>query len=431
MNRSIPLHPAISLAVERPYTLSQRALAARPSAVREILKVAERPDILSFAGGLPAPELFPVAAIAEAHARVLAEEPKLALQYSSTEGVLSLRQWIVTRERAKGHHADVEATLITTGSQQGIDLAARVLIDPGTVVAVENPSYLAALQAFSSYGADFASVDSDDDGMRPDDLERLAVTRGVRVVYLVPNFQNPKGTTLSLPRRHQLLDVAARHGIAVLEDDPYGELRFAGEHLPSLAALDSQRPERERLVVRLGSFSKTLAPGLRIGYATGPRDLIRAMTIAKQSSDLQTGTLAQRVAARLLHDFDYDAHLTKLAKVYGERCEAMHDALRTYMPAGTTWTHPQGGMFIWLELPRQMRAEDLFPHAIANKVAFVPGSGFFATDRRYEFMRLNFSNCQTAKIAEGMTRLGIVIRGALARPPVDPDKQVPESLSLA
>jgi 2-aminoadipate transaminase len=419
------------LQAERPYVLSQRAQNARPSAVREILKIAERSDILSFAGGLPAPELFPVDAIAEAQAKVLRDEPRLALQYSSTEGVVPLRQWITTRMRSLGQDVDIDSVLITTGSQQGIDLAARVLLDPGTVIAVENPSYLAALQAFSSYGADYATIASDEDGMRMDDLERQVLLRGIRVLYLVPNFQNPKGTTLSLARRHQLIDLASRHGLAIIEDDPYGELRFAGDALPSLASLDSTRPEPERLVIRLGSFSKTLAPGLRIGFATGPRELIRAMTVAKQSSDLQTGTLSQRVTARLLQDFDFDAHLAKLTQVYGQRCDAMLQALDNYMPTGTRWTHPQGGMFVWVELPRQLRAEDLFPHAIANKVAFVPGSGFFAGDRRHEFMRLNFSNCPTGKIAEGMTRLGIVIRGALARPPVDHQLQVPESLSLA
>lgn len=406
--------------------LSARARNAQPSAVREILKVAERPDILSFAGGLPAPELFPVEAMAQAAAAVFAHEAGPALQYSTTEGVLALRAWIAGRLRSHGvAGADPEGTLITSGSQQGIDLAARVLMDEGTAVAVEDPSYLAALQAFSSYGVRFVVVPGDDEGMCVSELEALAVRENIRVVYLVPCFQNPRGTTLSLARRHQLLETAARHRIAVIEDDPYGELRFRGPHLPSLAALDTHG-----VVVRLGSFSKTLAPGLRLGFATGPREVIRAMTVAKQACDLHTGTLAQRTALRLLTTFDYEAHLAMLRQVYGERCNAMLQALSQHMPAGTRWTHPDGGMFIWLQLPGQLRAEDLFAEAIANKVAFVPGSGFFANDKRYEFMRLNFSNCSSDRIATGIARLGAVVRDAVGGATVDRERFAAAAASL-
>ena len=315
-----------------------------------------------------------------------------------------MRAWLVDRLRAHGIAADVEATLITTGSQQGIELAARVLVDPGTAVAVEDPSYLAALQVFHGYQARFVTVPSDDDGLDVDAFEEIAVREGVKVLYLVPCFQNPKGTTLVLSRRMKLLDIAARHGIAIIEDDPYGELRFRGDHLPSLAALDS-----EDVVVRLGSFSKTLAPGLRIGFATGPKELIRAMTVAKQSCDLHTGTLAQRATARLLATFDYEGHLAQLRQVYGARCDTMLAGLAKHMPAGTRWTHPDGGMFVWLQLPDGLSAEELFAEAINEKVAFVPGSGFFANEKRYEFMRLNFSNCKPDDIEEGMSRLGRVI----------------------
>jgi 2-aminoadipate transaminase len=390
-------------------TLSQRALNAQPSVVREILKIAERPEVLSFAGGLPAPELFPVEALAAAHAEVFRSQARSALQYAATEGVLPLRQWIVDRLRHHGMSVDVDTCLITAGSQQGIDLASRVLIDPGTAVLVEDPSYLAALQAFHGYEAHIVTVPSDQEGMRTDLLEAICVREKVRVIYLVPCFQNPKGTTLSLPRRLQLLDVAARHGIAVIEDDPYGELRFRGEHIKSLAALDT-----EGVVVRLGSFSKTLAPGLRLGFATGAKDVIRAMTVAKQACDLQTATLAQRAVATLLQTFDYEAHLEMLRRVYGERCQTMLDALTASMPEGTKWTDPEGGMFIWLQLPDQLRAEDLFPLAIAERVAFVPGSGFFAGEKHHDFMRLNFSNCGPDAIREGMGRLAKVVATAQA-----------------
>lgn len=388
-------------------TLSQRALNIQPSVVREILKIAERPEVLSFAGGLPAPELFPVEAIAQAHAEVLASQGRAALQYSATEGVLALRSWVVDRLRSHKMAVDVENTLITSGSQQGIDLAARVLIDPGTAVAVEEPSYLAALQAFATYEARLVTVPSDDDGMNVEHFEAIARREKIRVVYLVPCFQNPKGTTMALDRRLKLLEIAGRLGIAIIEDDPYGELRFRGQHLPSLAALDT-----EGVVVRLGSFSKTLAPGMRLGFATGAREVIRAMTIAKQSCDLHTATLAQRAAAQLLTTFDYEAHLANLRAVYGARCTAMLEALTASMPLGTRWTNPEGGMFIWLQLPDGLRAEDLFAPAIAAKVAFVPGSGFFAGEKRYDFMRLNFSNCRPELIHEGMARLGTVVRDA-------------------
>ncbi len=390
-------------------TLSHRAQSAKPSLVREILKVTEHPEILSFAGGLPAPELFPIEAMAAAHAEVFAQEGKAALQYSTTEGLPGLRAWLVDRLRSHGVTTDVESTLITSGSQQGIDLAARVLIDPGTVVAVEEPSYLAALQAFEGYGARFASVASDDDGMCVDQLEALVEREKVRVIYLVPCFQNPKGTTLTLERRIRLLEIATKHGIAIIEDDPYGELRFRGEHLPSLLALDGHG-----VVLRLSSFSKTLAPGLRIGFANGPREVIRAMAVAKQSCDLHTSSLSQRALHRLLQTFDFEGHLTVLRQTYGHRCTTMLTSLARHMPAGTHWTRPDGGMFVWLQLPNEIRAEDLFADAIADKVAFVPGSSFFANEKHYDFMRLNFSNCQPASIEEGMARLGRVVTNATA-----------------
>ena len=389
-------------------TLARRASSLQPSAVREILKVAERPDILSFAGGLPAPELFPVEAIAKAHAEVLATEAAAALQYSSTEGYLPLREWIAARLQKLGIDAHPDRTLVTSGSQQGIDLAARVLIDPGATVAVEDPSYLAALQSMRSFEARFLPVPSDDDGMQVEWLEERAEREKVRVVYLVPNFQNPRGTTLSRERRERLVALAKRLNIAIIEDDPYGELRFRGTNIPPMASMDDAG-----VVVRLGSFSKTLVPGLRIGFATGPQHLIRAMTVAKQASDLQAGTLAQRVAVKLLGAIDYDGHIATLRRVYGDRRDAMLTALEKHMPAGARWTRPDGGMFVWLTLPSGLRAEDLFAPAIAEKVAFVPGSGFFAGEKRYECMRLNYTNCSPELIAEGMARLAGVVTRAI------------------
>ncbi len=390
--------------------LARRMANVQASAVREILKVAERPDILSFAGGLPAPELFPIQEIAAAHATVFAREGEAALQYSTTEGFAPLREWIVARLAGQQVRTDVERTLITAGSQQGIDLLGKVLLDPGDVVAVESPSYVAALQSFTAHEARFASVRSDDEGMDTDALAELLSRQKVRLIYVVPNFQNPKGTTLSLRRRHALVELAARHKVPVLEDDPYGELRFEGAALPPLAALDTHG-----LVVRLGTFSKTLAPGLRVGWATGPKELIRAMTVAKQAADLHTGTVSQRATAELLRHFDYEAHLGVLRSVYGSRRDAMLAALARCLPPGTRWTRPQGGLFLWLTLPSPLRAEDLFEEAVSQRVAFVPGAPFFAEKGQHEFMRLNFSNRPAEQIDVGMARLGEVADRAMAR----------------
>ena len=387
------------------YPLARRMSRVKTSAVREILKVAERPEVLSFAGGLPAPELFPVEALARAHAEVFAEEGRAALQYSTTEGYGPLREWVSAHLGKRGVRVAPDQVLMTCGSQQGIDLVAKVLLDAGDVVLVENPSYLAALQAFGSYEASLVPVDSDDQGMRVESLERLIVEHRPKLLYIVTDFHNPKGTRLSLERRHALVKLAQKHRLLVLEDNPYGELRFRGEALPSLAALDE-----EGVVIHLGTFSKTLAPGMRIGWAVGPRELVRSFTVAKQAADLHTATLSQRAAARLLAHFDYEAHLGQLRATYGERCQTMQESLQAHMPAGTRWTHPDGGMFTWVQLPQGVDGDALLPRALEQRVAFVPGSTFFAANPRKEFIRLNFSNRPPALIEEGMQRLGAVLR---------------------
>lgn len=384
--------------------LARRMSQMKTSAVREILKVAERPDILSFAGGLPAPELFPVEAIAQAHAEVFAYEGPAAMQYSTTEGYGPLREWICAHLAERGQQVTPDQVLITAGSQQGIDLAARVTLDPGDVVVVENPSYLAALQNFGGYEARVEVVGSDDQGMRVEELDALVKRCRPKLIYVIPNFHNPKGTTLSLERRLALVRFAQQHRVPILEDNPYGELRFRGVALPSLAALDE-----EGMVIQLGTFSKTLAPGLRIGWSVSSRELTRSLTIAKQSTDLHTATLAQRATARLLAKFDYHTHLSRLRATYGERCQAMLDALEEHMPEGTQWTRPDGGMFLWVELPRGLRGEDILPRAIEQQVAFVPGSPFFAMHPQSECIRLNFSNRSPELIDEGMRRLGSVL----------------------
>ena len=387
-----------------PIRLARRMGRMPPSAVREILKVAEQPDVLSFAGGLPAPELFPVEAISAAYEKVLAREGRAALQYSTTEGFGPLCEWIAARLARRGMRVTSDQILITNGSQQGIDIVSRVLLDPGDVVAVESPTYLAAIQTFEGCEVTFAPVASDDHGMDVDDLARVFAERLPKLVYLVPEFNNPKGTTLSRERRAQLVALCRAHRVPILEDNPYGELRFRGDAPPPLAALDDSG-----VVIHLGTFSKTLAPGMRLGWIVASRELIRPFTIAKQAADLHTGTLAQRAAACLLETFDYDAHLTTLRRVYGERCDAMLAALEKHLPANARWTKPEGGLFIWAELPSGLRADELFHDALREKVAFVPGNAFYPETPKFETLRLNYSNRPPALIEEGMARLGRVV----------------------
>jgi 2-aminoadipate transaminase len=385
---------------------AHRMAGMPPSAVREILKVAERPDILSFAGGLPAPELFPVEEIAAAHAEVLARDGGSALQYSTTEGFGPLREWIAEHMRGRGIPARPEQLLITSGSQQGIDLVARVFLDPGDVVLVESPTYLAAIQAFAAYQVHLVAVPSDDHGMQVDKLAALIAQHRPKLIYLVPSFQNPQGTTLPQDRRALLARVADEHHVAILEDDPYGELSFAGPPPRPVASHGHGN------VLYLGTFSKTLAPGLRIGWLWGDPAVVRKATIAKQACDLHTATLSQRATAALLARFDYAGHVARICDVYNERCQTMLSALTDHTPEGCRWIIPTGGMFIWLQLPAGMDADALLAGAIARKVAFVPGSGFFVGEIRREFIRLNFSNQPPPSIVEGMRRFGEVLAAA-------------------
>ena len=398
--------------------LSRKMQGLAPSAVREILKVAERAEVTSFAGGLPAPELFPTSEIAAAFAHVLANAGGRALQYGATEGSVPLRAWIAERLARRGVTSAVDRLLITSGSQQGIDLVARVLLDPGDVVLTENPTYLAALQAFAAHEALVIGVPSDNDGMKVDELEAFCVRHTPRLIYLCPDFQNPTGITLSAERRVKLVDIARRYQIPVLEDDPYGELRYRGTAPNAIAALDDD------WVLRLGTFSKTLAPGLRLGWIHGPEDIIRRLAIAKQACDLHTATLAQAAAAHLLETFDFDGHVSKLCAEYGRRRDAMVKALVNTMPPGTRWTEPEGGLFLWVELPPGVRDQDVFDAAIARGVAVVPGNGFFVGAPRHGFLRLNFSNQKPEAITSGITRLAESIRGLmeLGRPKTPTDR---------
>lgn len=387
---------------------AKRTHGVAPSAVREILKIAERPDVLSFAGGLPAPELFPVEAIAQAHARVLGGPNGAAsLQYSTSEGFGLLREWVANDFRKRGVAASADSIVITNGSQQGIDLAARVLLDPGSVVLTENPSYVAALQVFSAAQAQIVAVESDAQGFVLDALAKALATHDVRMIYVVPNFANPTGATLSLSRRHAVMALAQSYGVPILEDDPYGALRFEGSALPPLAALDSSD-----LVMSMGTFSKTLAPGLRLGWVHAPLAMRKHLIVAKQACDLHTGTLVQRAAVELLLHFDYDAHVAKLCAVYAERCEAMARALTTHLPASSKFVKPSGGLFFWVEVPAPLDMTALLPFAVTQKFAYVPGAPFFASAPKVNTLRLNFSNRPPEAIRDGMQRLGAILASA-------------------
>jgi 2-aminoadipate transaminase len=391
------------------YRFARRMSRMVVSEIREILKVTEQPEIISFAGGLPAPELFPVAAIAQAHAEVFAEEGPQAMQYSTTEGVRPLREWIARRVGQRGIRATADNVIVTTGSQQAIDLVAKIFLDPGDSVLVENPCYLAALQSFSGFEARFVTVESDDDGMRTDQVEAALRRARPKLIYVVSEFSNPKGTSLSPERREHLVKLARQFGVPIFEDDPYSELRYMGERPLPLAAYDT-----EGWVIRASTFSKTLSPGIRVGWVTAADEIIRELVIAKQAADLHTSTIEQRAAARLLKTFDYDGHIANLRGVYGERCMTMRSAIETHFPAETRWTRPEGGLFLWVELPARVKAREVFEEALKEKVAFVTGDAFFANEARPNFMRLNFSNQQPEMIEEGIKRIAGVLKRRLA-----------------
>lgn len=393
----------------RQKNFSHRIEATNVSAVREILKITERPEIISFAGGLPAPELFPKEPMAEAFRRVILEEGEKALQYSTTEGFGPLREWIATRMQALGISADPNQILITSGSQQGLDLLAKALIDPGDKILVESPTYLAALQAFSLFEANIISVAGDDDGM---DLaaaeQKLREHPDLKLIYLIANFQNPAGTTLALERRRRLLNLAAQYGVRILEDDPYGELRYRGEALPTIKSLETAL-DTGGLVSYISTFSKTIAPGLRVAWVVAEPKLYARLVMAKQTTDLHTNTISQFAIHRYLMDNDTDAHVAKLRRIYGERCEAMLRSMARHFPAGVRWTKPEGGMFLWVELPADCDSAKLLPAAIEAEVAFVPGAPFFPNETPNHFLRLNFSNQTPERIETGIKKLAEVI----------------------
>ena len=382
----------------------------RPSTIREILKVTEQADIISFAGGLPAPELFPVAEIITATERVLREGGAAALQYGPSEGFAPLRETFAAESRKRGIACSADDILITTGSQQPLDLVSKIFLDAGDCVLTENPTYMAALQAFQSYECRFAAVPTDGGGLIPEALPELIERENPKFLYTIPNFQNPTGVTLTAERRRTLYSIAAHYGLLVVEDDPYGALRYAGENIPPVKSLDT-----EGIVLYHSTISKTIAPGLRTGWVVGAEEIRRKLTIAKQAADLHTSSLDQRIVYRYLADFDSEAHVERIRQSYGARYSIMAAVLRETMPPGFTWTHPEGGMFLWVTCPEGVDTNELMLEALKRKVLFVPGRDFFPDASGQRFMRLNFSNASPEQIRVGIGRLAEICNAAIAQ----------------
>lgn len=392
---------------------AQRTQRMTGSIIRELLKLTERPDIISFAGGLPAPDVFPVEEFADACQRVMRNHGAQALQYGATEGYLPLREMIARHTQRYGIEVTPDNILITSGSQQALDLLGKILINRGDRILVEEPTYLGALQAWNAYGAEYVGVPSDEHGMITEALEERLRT-GPKFIYVLPNFQNPSGTTLALERRHQLVELADRYGVPIIEDDPYGQLRYEGEHLPSVVVLDSKFRENgdpcyRGNVIYLSTFSKTLAPGLRMAWVIAPPEVIRKLVQAKQGADLHSSTFNQIVAYEVAHGGFLDRHIHVIRRVYKERRDVMLAALDGYFPPGAEWTHPEGGLFLWATIPEQIDSAELLKVAIEKKVAFVPGAPFYACGGGHNTMRLNFSNATPDNIREGIRRLGVAI----------------------
>lgn len=386
----------------------ERASCMYGSMTRKLMHLIADPEVISFGGGLPAWEVFPVEQVKEVIGRILDSDGAAALQYGTSEGYKPLRQAVVERYRKKGFAIGQDNVLITSGSQQGIDLLSKLFLGQGDTIVVGNPTFLTALQAFSLFQARYLTIPLDEEGMRVDLLPKLLEDNDIKFIYVMPNFQNPTGITLSLERRRRLVEIARRHGVPILEDDAYGELRCSGEALPALKALD----EGEQ-VIYLGSFSKVLSPGLRVCALIAPEGVMEKLVFAKQASDLHTNTLAQRIVYEFLRRGLLDPHIQVIINTYRKRRDAMLRAMERCFPPGVSWTKPEGGIFLWVTVPQGIDTMQLFEQAIRAKVAYVPGSCYYAKGGGDNNMRLNFSACDEKRIELGIQRLAGIIKGNL------------------
>lgn len=380
------------------------------SEIREAIKLTLRPGMISFAGGLPAPEMFPVKEMKEAARLVMDEDGQTAMQYSTTEGFDPLREKIVERMKIKyGIHTEKDNILITNGSQQGLDFSGRLFLDKGDVVLFESPSYMGAFNAFKAYEPAFQEVPTDEDGMIPEALEKiLAENKKVKMIYVIPDFQNPTGRTWSLERRKAFLSVVQKYEIPIIEDNPYGELRYEGEEFPSLKSLDTSG-----LVIFLGSFSKILAPGYRIGWICAEKDILQKYIYVKQGADLQPSTISQMEISKYMDLYDLDAHVEEVKGIYKRRRDLMYDTMLKYFPDGVKFQKPHGGLFMWVELPEDMNAKDLLTKCVDQFVAYIPGAAFYPNNGKQNTFRLNFSNMSDELIKEGIQRMGTVLKSEL------------------
>ncbi|WP_047769196.1 MULTISPECIES: PLP-dependent aminotransferase family protein [Limosilactobacillus] len=392
------------------FKYSKRVPADGTDAVGAILKAAADPKIISFAGGLPAPELFPVKEMQAAVDKVFEEHGQEAMQYGAAKGVTALRELILQHVKEKeGVTGALDNVLVTTGSEQVLDLVGKAFVNPGDTVLVEQPTYLCALDVFKSYGAKFVGVAMDEQGMKMDALEdALKAHPETKLVYTVPNFQNPTGRTMAVDRRKKLAELAAKYDVYVLEDNPYGEIRFAGTHVPAVKSFDETGH-----VFYMSTFSKTLAPGFRLGWVVADEDVINKLTVLKQSADLHTDNLAQYAVVEFLDNNDLDAHVKEISDLYGKRKQLMADGLKKYFPAGVKYTNPEGGMFLWVEVPGVDDTVELFKECLKHNVAFVPGDPFFAGKPQPGAFRLNYSNAKEDQIKVGMKQLGEALQEAV------------------
>ena len=399
------------------YRYAHRMQKMGSSVIRELLKFTEQPDIISFAGGLPAPEIFPLKEFQEACNQVLMDHGAQALQYSTTEGYLPLREMIARHNARFSVQITAENIMITSGSQQALDFIGRLFINRGDYIVVESPTYLGALQAWNAYGAQYISVRTDELGMIVDELE-AALRIGPKFIYILPNFQNPSGSTLSLERRKKLVELADKYGVPIVEDDPYGQLRYEGDHIPSVATLDSRYRndnggEYSGNVIYLSTFSKLLAPGLRLAWVIAPPQVIRRLVMTKQAADLHTSSFIQHVVYEVANGGFLDEHVKVIRATYKERRAVMLEMMEEMFPPEVSWTKPQGGMFLWGMLPENVDAAEVLKVAIERKVAFVPGAAFHPNGGGANTMRINFSFSNPDNIREGITRLGTTLREAL------------------
>ncbi len=399
------------------YRYAHRTQKMGSSVIRELLKLTEQPDIISFAGGLPAPEVFPVKEFQEACNQVLIDHGAQALQYSTTEGYLPLREMIARHNARYSVAVNTDNIMITSGSQQALDFIGRLFINRGDYIVVESPTYLGALQAWNAYGAQYISVRADEHGMIVNELE-AALRIGPKFIYILPNFQNPSGSTLSLERRKKLIELADKYGVPIVEDDPYGQLRYEGEHIPSVVTLDSRyRNENDGEysgnVIYLSTFSKLLAPGLRLAWVIAPPQVIRKLVMTKQAADLHTSSFNQHVAYEVAKGGFLDEHVKVIRATYKERRDVMIEMMEEMFPPEVTWTKPLGGMFLWGRLPENIDAAEVLKVAIQRKVAFVPGAAFHPNGGGANTMRLNFSFSNSENIREGIARLATTLKEAL------------------